>query len=313
MNIRFWGVRGSIPTPTAPSRIKSKISAIVEQITPEDLENAESREKFLAGLPPWLFGTVGGNSPCVSISFDDSDEWIIFDCGSGIRDLGIAQAGDKRKAAQFHIFFSHFHWDHIQGLPFFGPAYNPAIKMDFYSPVDGIEKILSAQMIHPYFPIHQSAMGSRKTFHHMENETNIAGRTIKFKKMNHPGDSYAYCVNENGKRFIYATDTELTAGDFLKNDENTAFLQDADMIVIDCQYTLGEAIEKYNWGHSAFSLAVDFVANWGIKHMVMFHHDPTYDDNKLYGNLQSARWYLERMNIKGIELTLAFEGLEISI
>jgi len=313
MNIRFWGVRGSIPTPTAPSRIKSKISAIVEQITADDLTNAESREKFLAGLPPWLFGTVGGNSPCVSVNFEDSDECIVFDCGSGIRDLGIAQVGEKRKAVHFHIFFSHFHWDHIQGLPFFGPAYNPAIKMDLYSPVEGIEKILSSQMVYPYFPIPQSAMGSRKTFHHFKEEVNIAGCTINFKKMNHPGDSYAYCVNENGRRFIYATDTELTSGDFLKNDENSAFFKDADMIVIDCQYTLGEAIEKYNWGHSAFSLAVDFVANWGIKHMVMFHHDPTYDDNKLYGILQSARWYLERMNIKGIELTLAFEGLEISI
>jgi len=277
------------------------------------LENAESREKFLAGLPPWLFGTVGGNSPCVSVSFDDSDEWIIFDCGSGLRELGIAQAGEKRKAVQFHVFFSHFHWDHLQGLPFFGPAYNPAIKLDLYSPVEGIEKVFKRSDGSSVFSHSSERDGFKKRFHHMENEINIAGRTINFKKMNHPGDSYAYCVSENGKRFIYSTDTELPSGDFLKNEENTAFFKDADMIVIDCQYTLGEAIDKYNWGHSAFSLAVDFVANWGIKHMVMFHHDPTYDDNKLYGNLQSARWYLERMNIKGIELTLAFEGLEISI
>jgi len=313
MNIRFWGVRGSIPTPTAPFRIKSKISAIVEQITAEDLESAESRERFLAGLPPWLFGTVGGNSPCVSVSFDDSDECIVFDCGSGIRDMGNAQANEKRKASQFHIFLSHFHWDHIQGLPFFGPAYNPAIKMDFYSPVEGIENILSGQMVHPYFPIQIGAMGASKTFHHMEKEVKAAGHTISFKKMNHPGDSYAYCVNENGKRFIYATDTELTSEDFLVNDENSAFFKGADMIVIDCQYTPGEAVSKFNWGHSAFSFAVDFAVNWEIKHMVLFHHDPTYDDQKLYGILQSARWYLEKMNVKGIELTLAYEGLEISI
>jgi phosphoribosyl 1,2-cyclic phosphodiesterase len=313
MNIHFWGVRGSIPTPTAPSRVKSKISAIVEQITPEDLESAESRERFLAGLPPWLFGTVGGNSPCVSVTFDNPDECIVFDCGSGLREMGLAQAGDKRKVSRFYIFLSHFHWDHIQGLPFFGPAYNPAVKIDFYSPVGSLEHILGGQMVNPYFPVQLNAMGSRKTFHYLEKDIKISGRTISFKKMNHPGDSYAYCVNENGKRFIYATDTELTSGDFLKNDENTAFFQNADIIVIDCQYTLGEAIEKYNWGHSAFSLAVDFAANWGIKHMVMFHHDPTYDDHKLYGILQSAKWYLERMNLKGIELTLAYEGLEISI
>ena len=313
MNVKFWGVRGSIPTPTSPTRIKSKISAIVEQITPEDLQSAETRERFLAGLPPWLFGTVGGNSPCVSVTFDDSTECIIFDCGSGIREMGIAQFAEKSKINHFHVFLSHFHWDHLQGLPFFGPGYNPAVKMEFYSPVGNLESIISGQMVHPYFPVNLNVMGSVKTFHYLEKDVDILGRTISMKKMNHPGDSYAYCVNENGKRVIYATDTELTSGDFIKTDENIGFFKDADMIIIDCQYTLGEAIEKYNWGHSAFSLAVDFTANWNIKHMVMFHHDPTYDDQKLYGILQSARWYLERMNIKGIELTLAFEGLEIKI
>jgi ribonuclease BN (tRNA processing enzyme) len=120
-------------------------------------------------------------------------------------------------------------------------------------------------------------------------------------------------VNDGKRRFIYATDTELSASDFMKTDENTEFFRNADLIVIDCQYTLGEAIEKYNWGHSAFSLAVDFAANWGIKHMVLFHHDPTYNDRKLFNILQSARWYTERLNIKGIELSLATEGLEIKL
>jgi len=313
MNIRFWGVRGSIPAPITPLRIKSKISAILEQVTPEDIVNAESRERFLAGLPPWLFGTVGGNSSCISVNFEDTGECIVFDCGSGIREFGMIQAGEKRKTSRYHIFLSHFHWDHIQGLPFFGPAYDPSVQIDFYSPVPDIEKKLSGQMVYPYFPIHLDNMAAGKSFNLVENEVKVCGRTVTFKKMNHPGDSYSYCVNENGKRFIYATDTELTAGDFVKNDENSGFFKDADMIVIDCQFTLGEAIDKNNWGHSAFSNALDFAANWNIKHMVMFHHDPAYDDYKLHGLLQSARWHLERMNLRGIELTLAYEGLEISI
>jgi phosphoribosyl 1,2-cyclic phosphodiesterase len=313
MNIKFWGVRGSLPAPITPSQIKSKISAILEQLTIDDIQNAESRERFMAGLPPWLFGTVGGNTPCVTVSLKNTNEHFIFDCGSGLREFGLSLSQDELKISKFHVFFSHFHWDHVQGLPFFGPIYNPSVKMDYYSPVYGIEDFLSGQMAQPYFPVGFLSTASIKKFHHMENSINIGGSIISSKKMNHPGDSYAYCIKEKGKRFIYATDTELTAADFMKHEENIKFFQDADLIVIDCQYTLGEAIDKYNWGHSAFSLAVDFAANWGIKHMVMFHHDPGYNDNKIYSLLQSARSYLDRMKIIDLELTLASEGLEITL
>jgi phosphoribosyl 1,2-cyclic phosphodiesterase len=313
MLIRFWGVRGSLPAPQLPAQIKSKISAILERITPADIESAANRERFLAGLPPWLFGTVGGNTPCVSVSPDNSRELVVFDCGSGLRELGIAKSKENPKPSRYHVFFSHFHWDHLQGLPFFSPAYDPSVTIDFYSPKKNLESTLHGQMTTPYFPVHMESMGCKKNFYFLENTVALDGVGIRYRKMNHPGDSYSYLVNDGRKRFIYATDTELSAADFIKNDENTAYFQDADLIVIDCQYTLGEAIEKYNWGHSAFSLAVDFAANWGIRHMVLFHHDPTYNDRKLFNILQSARWYMERMNIKGIELTLAMEGLEIRL
>jgi ribonuclease BN (tRNA processing enzyme) len=154
-------------------------------------------------------------------------------------------------------------------------------------------------------------MGCKKAFHIIDRKIGLSGMDISFKKVNHPGGCYCYRVDDGKHRLIYSTDTELSAADFEKNEENTAFFSDVDLLVIDCQYTLGEAIEKYNWGHSAFSLAVDFSANWGIKHMVLFHHDPAYNDRKLFNILQSARWYTERMNIKNVDLTLAMEGLEI--
>jgi len=322
MRIRFWGVRGSVASPQLPSQIKSKISAITERITEGDLKSPESRERFLAGLPPWLFGTVGGNSPCVSVQLDDKrkpanskgaaapSELLVFDAGSGIRELGIAMMKAKLKPL-YHIFFSHFHWDHIMGLPFFNPAYDPSVKINFYSPFAGLETILHGQMTSPYFPIHMESMASQKTIASMSGPITVNGASISFRKMNHPGDSYSYKVNDGKHTFIYSTDTELSASDFLKNEENTAYFSNADLLVIDSQYTLGEAIEKYNWGHSAFSLAVDFAANWKIKHMVLFHHDPTYDDHKLFNNLQSAKWYTERLNIKGLKLSLAMEDTEI--
>jgi phosphoribosyl 1,2-cyclic phosphodiesterase len=313
MRVYFWGVRGSLPAPQQPSQIKSKISAIIERLTPEDLASQENRERFMAGLPPWLFGAVGGNTPCITIRGNDSPDVLVFDAGSGIREMGVAMFKEQPKPCRYHLFFSHFHWDHIQGLPFFGPAYDPSVGLDFYSPVAELEQIIQSQMCPPLFPVRMDTMGSKKGFHVLNGPITAGNLGISYKAMNHPGGCYSYQVTDGKRRVIYATDTELTAVDFSKDEENTRYFKDADLIIIDCQYTLGEAIEKYNWGHSAFSMAVDFAANWGIKHMVLFHHDPAYGDHKLYNMLQSARWYLERMNIKGIELTLATEGLEITL
>ncbi|MDR2553445.1 MAG: MBL fold metallo-hydrolase [Treponema sp.] len=313
MRIYFWGVRGSLPAPQLPSQIRSKISAVLERLTPADLETPEDRERFLGTLPPWLFGTVGGNSPCVALAADALEERIVFDAGSGLRELGLAAAREKPRPEKYRFFFSHFHWDHLQGLPFFNPAYDPSVSLDFYSPLQNLEQVLRDQMTGPYFPIQMDAMGSRKAFHVLTGPLDLGKIRVSFKKMNHPGGCYSYKVQEGKKNFIYATDTELSTSDFQKTGENSAYFENADVIVLDSQYTLGEAIDKYNWGHSAFSLAVDFAANWGIRHLVLFHHDPGYDDKKLLNILQSARWYTERMNIKGIEISLAMEGMEINL
>ena len=313
MRIRFWGVRGSIPAPLLPSQVKSKISAVLERLSPEDISSARSREKFLSELPPWLFGTVGGNTTCISVALENIHELIVFDCGSGIRELGIAQSRETKKNLHYHIFFTHYHWDHLQGLPFFGPAYNPAVEIDFYSPRPNMESSLYGQMTSPYFPAYMESMPSKKNFHTITNPLNFGEARISWRKMNHPGDSFSYKVDDGKHTFIFSTDTELSTDDFNKTEENTSYFENADLIVLDSQYTLGEAIEKYNWGHTAFSMAVDFAANWNIKHLVLFHHDPTYDDRKLFNILQSARWYMERMNIRGIELSLAIEGMEIKL
>jgi phosphoribosyl 1,2-cyclic phosphodiesterase len=313
MRVKFWGVRGSVPTPLLSGQIKSKISAIIERLTPEDLAGQENRERFMAGLPPWLSGSVGGNTPCLTIHTENPSEVLVFDAGSGIREMGNAMSGEQTRPSRYRVFFSHFHWDHIQGLPFFGPAYDPSVTVDFYSPMAEAERIIEDQMRPPVFPVRMETMRSKRVFHVLDGPISFEGLTISYKKMNHPGGCYSYLVDDGKHRLVYATDTELTAVDFAKDEKNSLFFKDADLIIIDCQYTLEEAIEKYNWGHNAFSMAADFAANWGIKHMVLFHHEPTYSDHKLYNMLQSTSWYLERMNIKGIELSLAVEGLEIEL
>ena len=150
MYVQFWGVRGSLPTPLSSDQIKSKISAIVQRISASDLVSTDSRENFIQNLPESLTSTVGGNTACIEAVNAAGTEFIL-DAGSGIRLLGKKLA--KAKTKVIHIFISHFNWDHIQGLPFFDPIYNPNVEIHFYYPGDNIREYLSMQMQSPFFPV----------------------------------------------------------------------------------------------------------------------------------------------------------------
>lgn len=312
MKIRFWGARGSLPTPLTPARLRSKISSVVQRITPADLESQEARELFLAKLPDYLFSTVGGNTACVEVVTAERAR-IVFDAGTGIRNLGQEILAEKRPA-DIHLFFSHFHWDHIQGFPFFGPAFDPRNSLTMYSPNPDLEAILAGQMRAPYFPIGLEAMNARKRFVALgEPGVRLGGVSIRYRGMSHPGGCYSYAIEEAGRKTIYSTDTELDPKDFDRTPENEAYFKGADALIIDAQYTLGEAIEKQYWGHSSFSLAADFAASWHIKRLVLFHHEPSYGDQKIGSILKSASWYLKHIEDRGIEVVLAREGAEIDV
>lgn len=310
MNIRFWGVRGSIPTPLTPQQVRGKITAVIQRIQQKDLVSSDSRERFIASLPEWIFGTTGGNTPCVEVTTELGTK-IICDAGSGIRALG--KNGVPPKDLHYHMLFSHFHWDHIQGLPFFDYAYNPKASFDIYSPWENMRTILSNQMVNPYYPVTIDAFSKNFTYHTVDPSQGfpVGEVTCHTVKMAHPGGSYSYAIEENGHKFVYATDVELVSDDFTKSPEKSAVFQDADVLVIDSQYTVEEAFRKQNWGHSAFCYAVDFAALWNIKKLYLFHHEPTYDDQMLHSLCESARWYSSYTNHNDIEINLAIEGQEI--
>ncbi len=314
MIIRFWGVRGSYPTPLSPQEVRRKISAVVQRVHPSDLVSQESRERFLDGLPAYLFGTLGGNTTCVEIRLSD-DTVILFDAGTGITRFADSTRKRDRQIKEFHLFFTHFHWDHLQGFPFFTPQlFDKNCTLHVYSHYDNTEEILRAQMKQPYFPITMDAMQAKMHFHRLTGDSLALGpATVTWRKMNHPGDCYSYKVREGDRACIFSTDTELKEEDFQKTDENIAFYRDVNLIAMDTQYTLDEAIEKYDWGHSSYSLAVDFVAEWSIKTLVMFHHEPLYNDAKMYSILNSANWYKSHLKNTDIEVLLASEGLELEL
>lgn len=312
MKIHFWGVRGSIPTPTTPQQIRSKIMAVVQRITPSDIVSADARERFVSSLPSWLFGTTGGNTPCVEIT-DESGAEIILDAGTGLRVMG--KTAPKPESKKYNLFFSHFHWDHIQGLPFFDPAYDPSSTIEIYSAFPAAKRILQRQMYRPYYPVPFEVLTKNFIFHCIKPGKifKVEGFTVCCCKMSHPGNSYSYAFKKNGKHFVYATDVELSQKDFEKDVAHTNVFQNADAIVLDSQYTVAEAFQKENWGHSAFSYAVDFAVHWNIKRIFLFHHEPTYDDRKLDSILKAAKWYSQYVEQTGLEITIAQEGMEIEL
>ncbi len=310
MKVSFWGVRGSIPTPISPQQVQSKIMAAIQRARPEDLKDAESKAKFVSSLPQWIFGTAGGNTACVELVHNNTH--CILDAGSGLRAMGKA----RKCPDTYHIFMSHFHWDHIQGFPFFDHAYNPNVKLNVYSHFIDAEKYFWDQMQEPYCPASiPKTIAKNMTFHriYQDEEFKVDGLTINSHKMRHPGDSYAYSFEADGKKFVYATDMELKSTDYTDSTEGEAVFKNADVIVIDSQYTVEEVYRKENWGHSSFCYAIDFAIYWNIKKVYLFHHEPAYDDKKLNSILQAARWYAQYIDHSDIEIYLAKESLEVEI
>lgn len=312
MNVKFWGVRGSLPMPLSPEQVRGKIAAVVQRIRPSDLESPESRERFLAGLPPYLFGTIGGNTTCLEIR--TASGLIIIDGGTGLRDLGVSLLKRGDPVREFPIFFSHFHWDHLQGIPFFGPAWVKGNHLIFASPVPSVERIIRDQMRPPYFPISMDAMPATLRFVYLQGENvRIGDAEVRWKRMNHPGGAFAYKITENGKSVIFATDSEVTDREFQQREENRSFFGAADVLILDSQYTLEESFTKFDYGHTSYTMAVNLAAEWKVKRLVLFHHEPRYDDRKIFGIRRAAQWHGEQLGAKDLAILVAQEGLELAL
>ena len=309
MKVHFWGVRGSISTPITPQQIQAKITAIIQRITEKDIVTPEARERFISNLPDWQFGTVGGNTPCVSLRSSEGTE-VVLDAGTGIRCYG--KSIDTPQNKEYNLFFSHFHWDHIQGLPFFDKAYDPETTINIYSAFENAKEYLENQMQFTYFPVPFDSFTKKITFHKLEEglEYKIGNLLVSICKMAHPGSSYSFAFKENGKKVVYATDVELKQEDYNDSESHNLVFKDANYLIIDSQYTVDEANLKVNWGHSAFCSVIDFAVHWNVKKIFLFHHEPTYSDKKLDAILQSARWYAKYIAHSDLQVYLSIENQE---
>ncbi|MCS6812866.1 MAG: MBL fold metallo-hydrolase [Cyanobacteria bacterium] len=246
--INFWGVRGSIPCP-GPETVR-----------------------------------YGGNTPCVEMLV--GGQRLIFDGGTGLRVLG--QNLLSKMPLEAHIFFTHSHWDHIQGFPFFAPAFVPSNRFNIYGAIapngESIEHRLEGQMHHPNFPVPLRIMGAAMTFNDIEIGESIYlddDIVVDTALLNHPGEAVGYRVNWQGHAAAYVTDTEHLADG--KLDDNVLRLADnADVLIYDSTYTDDEyyskKASKIGWGHSTWQEGVRVAKAANVQQLIIFHHDPLHND-----------------------------------
>lgn len=242
--VKFWGVRGSIACPS-PQHV-----------------------------------VYGGNTSCLEVFA--GDHRIILDAGTGIRNLGFEFLRDGVKKGV--LMLTHTHWDHINGFPFFGPAFMAnsefTICAGHLSETGGVENVLANQMANPTFPVPLEALQAELNFEDFKagaNWTMEGGVSVKTAPLNHPNGSTGYRIEHGGRSVCYVTDTEHIIG---KPDQTIlSFIEGADIVVYDCTYTDDEFKPKIGWGHSTWQEGVRLCKAANVKQLAIFHHEPDHNDD----------------------------------
>jgi len=237
----------------------------------------------------------GGNTACLFAEIDN--KLLIFDAGTGIRLLGNTLINDKR---DIHLFFSHYHWDHIQGFPFFKPAYQSGRNIHLlaaYLPKENIKAVLD-QMVTPYFPVSGDKIQATVEVMPMDSAGNLQLDNIKITTcaLNHVGGGAAYRVETKNGSFAYVTDNEL----YPPGEVNTSweqwvdFLQGVDLLIHDAMYLDEELTMIHGWGHSLISQTMQLAKDANVSNLVLFHHEPDRTDEQLDQILQDCEKWMEK-------------------
>ena len=228
------------------------------------------------------FERFGGSTTCILITSDDAVNVSIIDAGTGIRRLGRDIMKDKAlREKPIFIAFTHFHWDHIQGLPFFEPAYVKGKKISLLAlgrerPIDDLERVFSVQMQREYFPVQLADMGADFEFLLPDSDIQIFPKSLVIaRKHQHPGSAYSYRILRGTKSIVVCTDIEHGAG---LDPAIIELCRGADLLLHDAQYTPQELANRRGWGHSSYEQAVECAQLAKVKKLVLIHHDPDHDD-----------------------------------
>ncbi len=319
MLVRFWGTRGSLPTPLGSRAVRDKIRGALLAARGRKLDAPQAIDAFIEReLPFSIGGTFGGNTSCVEIAAD-GDEHVICDLGTGVREFGnrlIALHGAQRKH-RFNVFMSHVHWDHIMGFPFFAHAYIPGNVIRIHGCHKVLREAFERQHSSPSFPVDFGSLGATIEFVELEPERRyeIAGLSVKMIRQQHSGDSYGYRFSRAGRSVVYSTDSEHKFESLDESYPFVPFIRDADLLIFDTMYSLADAISvKEDWGHSSNMIAVELAQLARVKHLVMYHHEPIYDDRMIETILSETRRYEEiSRSTHKLLVSSAYDGLEIGL
>ena len=281
-------------------------------------------------------GTVryGGNTSCVEVRADG--EIIILDAGTGIRLLGLALDEEfGARSMKLTLLITHTHWDHIQGLPFFSPAYNQKnlIRVLGYEGARaGLGAILAGQMETPFFPVSLRELPSHLAIEELkEMEFNIGKVKVRSKFANHPGICAGYRLFTSSGSVAFLPDNEpyeslklqFASRDGISEEEARTFaaeerakmiefLRDCDVVILDAQYTDEEYTDHIGWGHGSLSSVVSLALDADARKLILFHHDPSHDDAMVDKILRSARELVKKSG-KSLEVEAAREGAELML
>ncbi len=317
--VRFWGTRGSLPAPLGHDAVRAKIRDALLAARGRGLATAEAIDGFIdRDLPFSVSGTFGGNTACVEI-VTGGDEYLICDLGTGLREFGnqvLSQHGPGRPHC-FNVFLSHMHWDHIMGFPLFAPAYIPGNRIRIHGCHKNLREGLLGQQSVPYFPVPFEFLGATIEFVELDPgvEYQVAGFSVSAFKQFHGGDSYGYRFSRDGKSIVYSTDCEHKAPILDASYPFVEFFRNADLLIFDGMYSLADVISiKEDWGHSSNIIGVELAQLAQVRRLVLFHHEPAYDDAKIERvSGETVRYEEISRNGHKVEIVSAYDGLELAV
>jgi phosphoribosyl 1,2-cyclic phosphodiesterase len=324
LQLKLWGVRGSLPAPHDPDTLHERIESLFHEFLATQPKNCTDIEKFKKALPPYKLGGYGGNTLCAEVRSGNTR--IIIDGGSGIRRLALELLGGPcgQGKGESHILFTHFHWDHLIGLPFFTPIFIPGNVIHVYAVQPDLEEAFRSLFRKPYFPVPFDSLGARVEFHTLEPRKPAKLGDIQFTpyQLDHPDPCWGFKFEHEKSVYSHCVDTEGLRVSSRDLGPDLPLYQNVDLMFFDAQYTLLEATEKINWGHSAATIGLDIAMREGIKKVLFAHHDPAASDEKIAAAEREARDYYEnnlkasrqlRKNFHEVHWEFAREGMLVTV